>query len=58
MPCNCFAYQYCDPVKGCIPNNNGTDNGKMIDTGLTTVATEVTTDATEITEVATGVTRG
>lgn len=42
MPCNCSDGQFCDQVKGCIPNNNDTDNGKMIDTGLTTVATGIT----------------
>lgn len=55
IPCNCSDDQYCDPVKGCIPKNNGTYNGKMIATGLTTVATEVTRGATGITTVATGV---
>lgn len=58
IPCNCFDYQYCDPVTGCIANYNGTDNGKMINSGLTTVATEVTTVVTEKTKVATGVTIG
>lgn len=50
-PCNCSDGQFCDQVKGCIPNNNGSDNGKMIATGLPTVATEKPT-------VATGVTKG
>lgn len=50
-PCNCSDGQFCDQVKGCIPNNNGSDNGKMIATGLPTVATEKPT-------VATGATKG
>lgn len=58
MPCNCPDGQFCDQVKGCIPNNNDTDNGKISDTGLTTVATEVTTVATEITTIASGITKG
>uniref|UniRef100_A0A8W8KPB6 Uncharacterized protein n=1 Tax=Magallana gigas TaxID=29159 RepID=A0A8W8KPB6_MAGGI len=57
IPCNCSDGQYCDQVKGCIPNNNDTDNGKISDTGLTTVATEVTTVATEITTIASGITK-
>lgn len=58
IPCNCSDDIYCDPLKGCIPDNNGTDNGKMIATGLTTVNSEVTTAATGITTVVTGVTKG
>lgn len=58
MPCNCSDGQFCDQVKGCITNNNDTDNGKISDTGLTTVATEVTTVATEITTIASGITKG
>nr|XP_034338668.1 uncharacterized protein LOC105323934 isoform X3 [Crassostrea gigas] len=57
IPCNCSDGQFCDQVKGCIPNNNDTDNGKISDSGLTTVATEVTTDATEITTIDSGITK-
>lgn len=51
IPCNCSNDQYCDPVKGCIANNSGTDSGKMNATGFTAVATELSMFPLELTQL-------